>query len=45
MKKKKSIEEIYKSMDPIEHIILRPGMYIGSVKNEPKQMFIYSNDE
>ena len=45
MRKKKSIEEIYKSMDPIEHIILRPGMYIGSVKNEPKQMFIYSNDE
>lgn len=45
MRKKKSIEDIYKSMDPIEHIILRPGMYIGSVKNEPKQMFIYSNDE
>ena len=45
MRKKKSIEEIYKSMDPIEHIILRPGMYIGSVKNEPKQMFIYSDDE
>ena len=45
MAKKKSIEEIYKSMDPIEHIILRPGMYIGSVKNEPKQMFIYSNED
>lgn len=45
MAKKKTIEEIYKSMDPIEHIILRPGMYIGSVKNEPKQMFIYSNDD
>ena len=45
MKKKKTIEEIYKSMDPIEHIILRPGMYIGSIKNEPKQMFLYSDDE
>ena len=45
MRKKKTIEEIYKSMDPIEHIILRPGMYIGSVKNEPRQMFIYSDEE
>lgn len=43
--RKKKIEEIYKSMDPIEHIILRPGMYIGSIKNEPKQMFLYSRDE
>ena len=43
--RKKKIEEIYKSMDPIEHIILRPGMYIGSVKNEPKQMFIYSSED
>lgn len=45
MGKKKSIEEIYKAMDPIEHIILRPGMYIGSVKNEPKQLFIYSDTD
>jgi len=46
MKKKiKTIEETYKSMDPIEHIILRPGMYIGSVKNEPKQLFLYSSDD
>ena len=41
---KKSIEEKYKEMDEISHIHLRPGMYVGSVKEEENQIFIYNKD-
>ena len=36
---KKKIEEIYKEMDELTHILERPGMWVGSVKEEQKQMF------
>lgn len=40
---KKSIEEKYKSMDEISHILMRSGMYVGSNKYEEKDWFIYNN--
>lgn len=39
----KSIEDKYKSMTQIEHILNRSGMYIGSIKEEQKQMFLYDD--
>lgn len=36
----KSIEEKYKSLTDIEHVLLRPGMYIGSVVTEPADKYI-----
>jgi DNA topoisomerase-2 len=39
---KKSIEEKYKSMDEISHILIRSGMYVGSIKYEEKDCFIYN---
>lgn len=45
VKKKKSIEEKYKTMGPIEHILHRSGMYIGSNKNEPAQLYLYSHED
>lgn len=41
----KKIEEIYQSMDQITHILKRPGMYIGSIKEEETQSFIYSSED
>ena len=41
---KKKIEEIYREMDEITHILERPGMWVGSVKEEQKQMFLYDNE-
>lgn len=38
---KKSIEQTYKKMSEVEHILARPGMYIGSIKEEQKSQFIY----
>lgn len=43
--KKKSIEERYTKKDEIEHILHRPGMYIGSVLQETSSRFIYSDED
>lgn len=40
---KKSIEDRYKKLTPIEHILKRPSMYIGNTYNEPTNMFIFDN--
>lgn len=41
----KTIEERYKSMSEIDHILHRPGMYVGSTKSESRETFLYSHDE
>ena len=43
--KKKTIEERYKKLDEIDHILLRSGMYVGSVKNETRQFFLWDAEE
>ena len=41
----KSIEERYKKLkDQHEHILKRPGMYIGSTKKETVEMWVYNED-
>lgn len=39
------IEEKYRELSEIDHILLRPGMHVGSTKEEQRQMFLYSRDE
>ena len=41
---KKEISSIYKEMDEITHILARPGMYVGSTKDETNEVFIYDDD-
>ena len=43
MAKDKSIEERYKKLTPKEHILKRPGMYIGNVYTEPTKMFVFED--
>lgn len=43
--KSKSIEERFKSMSERDHILNRPGMWVGSIKYEESQQFIYDVDE
>lgn len=45
MVRKKKIEEIYQEMDEISHILLRPGMWVGSIKEEEKQFFVFDDSE
>lgn len=42
---KRKIEDIYQEMDEITHILSRPGMWVGSVKEETRQSFVYNSDE
>lgn len=41
MTRAKTIEEKYQSMDEITHILKKSGMWIGSIKSEVSQRFIY----
>jgi len=44
--KEKTIEEKYKSLSEVEHVLLRPGTYVGStVLCEPTKELIYDNEE
>src|SRR5574344_1036370 len=38
----KTIENKYVEMDETSHILHRSGMFVGSVKEEEKQFFIYN---
>ena len=38
----KKIEEKYQELSEIQHILARPGMWVGSTKLEEKDMFIYN---
>lgn len=42
---KKKIEEKYKEMTDIEHVLFRPGMYVGSTKKEIQSGFLYNIDK
>lgn len=39
------VEERYKEMSEIDHILHRPGMYVGSTKLEKADKFVYSHTE
>lgn len=41
MPKTKTIEEKYVKLSPIEHILKKPSMYIGSTQNSKDTMYIY----
>jgi DNA topoisomerase-2 len=40
----KSVEDKYKHLDPIDHILVRPDMYIGSVDTNDVSMWILQNN-
>lgn len=39
----KKIEEKYQELSEIQHILTRPGMWVGSIKTEEKDAFIYNS--
>lgn len=42
---KKKIEDIYKELDELDHILLRPGMYIGSTKLTHTTAYTWVNNK
>lgn len=43
--KGRSIENTYKKMSPIEHVLLRPGMYVGGTKEVGVEAWTYDASE
>lgn len=41
----KSIEEKYKKLSDIEHVLLRPGMYVGSTKSKEEEIYLLNNSK
>ena len=40
----KNIEQKYQQLSETEHILKRPGMWIGSIKDEEREVFVYDVD-
>lgn len=40
----KTIEERFKKLDDISHVLLRPGMWVGSTKTKDEEMFVFGDD-
>lgn len=40
----KKIEEKYQELSEVQHILARPGMWVGSIKSEEKDSFVYNSN-
>lgn len=40
----RAIEDIYRKMTPLEHVLARPDTYIGSVEKQEKAMWVHSGE-
>ncbi|XP_062115411.1 DNA topoisomerase 2 [Humulus lupulus] len=41
----KTIEEMYQKKSQLEHILLRPDTYIGSIEKHAQNLWVYENEE
>lgn len=41
----KTIEQKYRELSEQEHVLCRPGMYVGSVKDETSTQFVFDREE
>lgn len=37
--------EKYKKLTPIDHVLLRPEMYVGSIETQPIPMFVFDPEK
>ena len=42
--KRLSVERIYQKKTQLEHILLRPDTYVGSIEETAKQMWVFDED-
>ena len=43
MGKFKKVEEIWKELSPEEHVLRKPGMYLGAVKKQTSEVWVYQD--
>jgi DNA topoisomerase-2 len=44
MSNTKSIEQKYRKLSDIEHVLLRPGMYVGSTKSREEEIYVLGDE-
>lgn len=44
MSSSKSIEQKYRKLSDIEHVLLRPGMYVGSTKSREEEIYVLGDE-
>ena len=44
MKSKKTIEQRYQMLSPIEHVLKRPDTYVGSLDKQTERQWILNDD-
>lgn len=42
---KRTIEDIYQKKTQLEHILLRPDTYIGSIETEEEEMWVFDSEQ
>lgn len=45
IRSKKSVEDEYIRMNPREHVLLRPDMYVGAITRVPQEMWIWDEEQ
>ena len=40
----KTVEETYKKIDQLEHVLLRPDSYVGSIEHVRQAMWVYDKE-
>eukprot|EP00931_Biecheleriopsis_adriatica_P005192 TRINITY_DN106727_c0_g1_i1.p1 TRINITY_DN106727_c0_g1~~TRINITY_DN106727_c0_g1_i1.p1 ORF type:complete len:1234 (+),score=353.48 TRINITY_DN106727_c0_g1_i1:61-3762(+) len=45
LRRGKSVEETYQKKTPIEHILLRPDTYVGSVEKQDDQLWVWNKEK
>lgn len=40
----RALEDIYRKMTPLEHILARPDTYIGSIEKQEKTLWVHTGD-
>jgi DNA topoisomerase-2 len=45
LRRGKTVEQIYQKKTPVEHILLRPDTYVGSVEKQDDNLWIWNNDK
>ena len=41
----KPVEEVYRKMTQLEHVIARPDTYVGSVQMQSEKMWVWSDEQ
>jgi len=45
LKRGKTVEQIYQKKTQVEHILLRPDTYVGSIEKQDDQLWVWNSDK